>query len=552
MTVYFSIGDAVAALGIFLIIPQFLKPIFLFRLRVIGIGLRTLYGMAATGFLCVLAAALVPLLPEWVPAPIRATLLWEVAGGMSFAVCYTALGWVYIFPARAGTRSIRQYVRAGSNLLASASEEDRVEFAADIVANIKRLIKVADQPAGAQSQSWFVSHRAQGEGEISAYSEAFLNLLADPVFCKTLVIRLPWDAARLLKAFSEAQPKAQVGRVFVHQIIREWLLSAEMRGVSDIDWRTFSDAPEIADAAFGDTYLNRHYLPWESFSASDLAKIDTGLMDRIEHAAKLTIDDQIRDEFSYQSYNIARLQENFEILSRQIYLLKKAEPDIAPCANILGRSIKYVVEGTRRYCRSQQGGDGKALFASSDTVSGFSALDSIAELVISVLESTAHDFSGFEDKFWPMAREIWDAVLPRFGAQPDGMDALQQRVTLKLIEKTRESMEGWYSPLPRLALAIIGPYAPKGETAERTAFKICRDMFYRELKAYPAFQESDPERAKSFLPNNVRYDPATSELIHRYSFGQEDHTNLNALEIPSESLDAESMPTADEALKADA
>src|SRR6185436_13863209 len=299
MTVYFSIGDAVAALGIFLIIPQFLKPIFLFRLRVIGIGLRTLYGMAALGFLCVLTAALVPLLPEWVPAPLRATLLWEVAGGMSFALCYTALGWVYIFPARAGTRSIKQYVRAGSNLLASASEEDRVEFAADIVANIKRLIRVADQPAGAQSKSWFVTHRGQGEGEISAYSESFLRLLADPVFCKTLVIRLPWDASRLLTAFSEAQPKAQVGRVFVHQIIREWLLSAETAGVGDIDWRTFSDAPELADAAFGDTYLNRHYLPWESFSAQDVTKIETGLMERIERAAKLTIDDQIRDEFSY-------------------------------------------------------------------------------------------------------------------------------------------------------------------------------------------------------------------------------------------------------------
>jgi hypothetical protein len=126
------------------------------------------------------------------------------------------------------------------------------------------------------------------------------------------------------------------------------------------------------------------------------------------------------------------------------------------------------------------------------------------------------------------------------------MDALQQRVTLKLIEKTRENMEGWYSPLPRLALAIIGPYAPKGEMPERTAFKICRDMFYRELKAYPGFHDKDPERAKTFLPNNVRYDPATSELIHRYSFGQEDRTNLNALDIAPEPLAAESMPAPEE------
>jgi hypothetical protein len=551
MTVYFSIGDAVAGLGIFLIIPQFLKPIYFFRLRVIGIGLRTLYAMAGLGFVCVVIAALVPLLPAVVPAVIRTPLVWELAGAALYAACYTALGWVYIFSARVNARSVTQYVRAGSNLLASASEEDRVEFAADVLANIKRLIKIADRPAGAQSKSWFLAHR-QGEGETSAYSESFLRLLADPVFCKTLVVRLPWDAARLLKAFSEEQPKTQVGRVFVHQITREWLLSAEATGVGDIDWRTFSDAPELADAAFGDTYLNRHYLPWESFSAQDFTRIDVGLMERIERAAKLTIDDHVRDRFSYQSYNTARLQENFEILSRQIFLLKKAEPDITPCANVLGRSVKYIVESTRRYCRSAEGTDGKALFASGDTVSGFSALDSIAELVISVLENTAHEFSGFEDKFWPMAREIWDATLPRFGAQPETMDALQQRVTLKLIEKTRETMEGWYSPLPRLALAIIGPYAPKGETADRTAFKICRDMFYRELKAYPAFSENDPERAKTFLPNNVRYDPATSELIHRYSFGQEDHTNLNALDIPLEPLAAESMPAASETLKADA
>ena len=51
----------------------------------------------------------------------------------------------------------------------------------------------------------------------------------------------------------------------------------------------------------------------------------------------------------------------------------------------------------------------------------------------------------------------------------------------------------------------------------------------------------------------MRYDPATSELIHRYSFGQEDHTNLNALEIATEPLAEESMPAADdEAVKADA
>jgi hypothetical protein len=538
---YFSIGDAVAGLGIFLLIPQFLKPIYIFRLRVLGIGLRPLYVVSAIAFFCVIIGSLTLYVSPYLgPTP----LLWELVGGFLFALAYTALAWVSIFPARATARSIGKYVRAGSNLLASASEEDRVEFAADILANIRKFIRLADLPATrkrSRAVAFTISEKRAAEA--SFYSEAFLRILADPVFCRTLVTRLPWDAARLLRAFAEEKPAEQVGRNFVHQIARYVVISPESVGTEEADWYGFSGAPPLSKAAFGDTYLNRHYLPWEAITATDYEALDAGLMERVDRAARLTIDDQVADRFSYRSYNIARLQENYEVLSRRILLLKKAEPDITPCANILGRSVKYIVESTRTYCRSAKDTDGKALFASDDAASGFSALDSIAELVISVLENIAHEFSGFEDKFWPMAREIWDAALPRFGAQPEGMDALQQRVTLKLIEKTRESMEGWYSPLPRLALALIGPYAPKGETAERSAFKICRDMFYRELKAYPAFQQSDPERAKTLLPSNVRYDPATSELIHRYSYGQEDHTNLNALEIASEPLAGEPLAT---------
>jgi hypothetical protein len=119
------------------------------------------------------------------------------------------------------------------------------------------------------------------------------------------------------------------------------------------------------------------------------------------------------------------------------------------------------------------------------------------------------------------------------------MDPLQQRVVLKLVEKVRESLEGYYSPLSRQALAVIGPYAGKGEAKGRTAFKICRDLLYREMRAFPALHASDPAREVSFLPTNVRYDPETTELVHRYSFGDEDRTNLTTLYVPELSLDAE-------------
>jgi len=46
------------------------------------------------------------------------------------------------------------------------------------------------------------------------------------------------------QTFSEEHPKAQVGRVFVHQITREWLLFVESTGAGEVDWQGFSDAPD--------------------------------------------------------------------------------------------------------------------------------------------------------------------------------------------------------------------------------------------------------------------------------------------------------------------
>src|SRR5262245_36256415 len=112
---YFSIGDGVAGLGIFLLIPQFLKPVYIFRLRVIGLGLRTLYATAGLGFLCVITGSLAAHYAFLLPVSLRPPQIWEFAAGFLYATSYSALGWVYIFPARAGLDSITKYVQAGAH-----------------------------------------------------------------------------------------------------------------------------------------------------------------------------------------------------------------------------------------------------------------------------------------------------------------------------------------------------------------------------------------------------------------------------------------------------
>jgi hypothetical protein len=525
--VYFSIGDAIAGLGIFLLIPQYLKPIYVFRMRVLGIGLRWLYAFPGVGFLCVVTAALVGHAPDSVPVLLRTPLFWECLGAALYATSYSALAWVYIFPARSGRRSMPNYVRAGTKLLAGASEEDRVELAADILANIRKLIRVADAKPGAKDAAGAAAART---------SASFLNILSEPVFCRTLVARLPNDAARILGAFAQERPSQPVGRSFVLQITRQVLLACD---IGDSERHGFADGPSLPQVAFGDRYLNRHYVPWEAVDAADFDDVDGAKMDRVLAAAKLTVDEQMASGLDAPPENIVRLQESFEVLSRRIAQLRRSGTDATPLANTLGQAVKYVVEAARTASLTGAAEDAAGLYADTEMVRDFTVLDAIAELLISVLENTSYEFAGYDDKYWAMARQVWDAILPRFGTQQAGMDPLQQRFALKLSEKLRESLEGgWYSPISRQALAIIGPYAARGESKERTAFKICRDAVYRELRAFPAFYEKDPEHAKSFLPDNVRYEAGTAELIHRFSFGGEDRTRLDALEIAPVSLAA--------------
>jgi len=191
--------------------------------------------------------------------------------------------------------------------------------------------------------------------------------------------------------------------------------------------------------------------------------------------------------------------------------------------------------------------DGKAHTLSADTVAGFQRARFYRGNGHLGAREHGLRVRRFRGQILAHGARNLDSVAAPLRIQDAGMDALQQRVTLKLVEKQRKH-GGLVFAAAALSTRNHRPYASKGETAERTAFKICRDLFYRELKAFPAFYAKDPERAKTFLPNNVRYDAAYFGIGPSLQLWRgRDRTNLNALEIADEPLAAESMPSPDAA-----
>jgi hypothetical protein len=174
----------------------------------------------------------------------------------------------------------------------------------------------------------------------------------------------------------------------------------------------------------------------------------------------------------------------------------------------------------------------KSLFVGNPQTFKNDVVDAIADLVYESLACVANDFKGADDNAWFHVIGVMSDIYPQFGSEPAGMDPLQQHLALKLTDKLRHNMEGWYPAISRVLLMTVGPYAKAPQPKSRTAFTILMDVTYRELQKLPVLYAKKPEKLSDFLPPSVTFDPATNSLTHLYRDGQTVITALLDLQIP--------------------
>jgi len=86
--VYFTIGNAIAALALTVAIQQFLKPIYLFRLRAYRLKIHYLLGLVFLGFACAAVAMMLPNIPISHRSFAAYPIVWEMAGGLVIGIAY--------------------------------------------------------------------------------------------------------------------------------------------------------------------------------------------------------------------------------------------------------------------------------------------------------------------------------------------------------------------------------------------------------------------------------------------------------------------------------
>ena len=164
----------------------------------------------------------------------------------------------------------------------------------------------------------------------------------------------------------------------------------------------------------------------------------------------------------------------------------------------------------------------------------------VTSIVSESLESIANNFKGFDDEVWSHAISIFMDIYPFGENEPAGMSPLQQQLALKLLDKVRQNMEGWYPAITRVLLAVVGPYEAHSQNRS-SAFALFRDAFYRELQNLPILHVKKPGKVTDFLPENVIYDVEQNTLTHTYRGGNVILTKLSELELPEIDLCDESV-----------
>lgn len=542
-TAYFTIGDGVAALSLLLLIPQFVKPLYDFRLSLRRITRPWLYGIATASFSIVLFSAIVPQMPFVGAQLVGWPVFWEFVAGCGFLFCYGVLAYSYLVPVKVRRGSVALFARASAKFLAHASPSDHVDFAGELRANVKRLIRFAHGVDARRFRSSpFYAFTYRHAAEDASYALTLLTILADPAFCRSLIERCPWDVAEILRGLSDQKAGSSLDacKSFVHQLACQAVRSNDSIVMRETDYVGFGTAPVLSTALFGNDFLNRQLKPFSGLRYEE-SIFSAGYLSRLNFAAEIAVKSVFESGRLHDCANIYILFGHYESLFA-LERRRRKENEAWRLCYLFGKIVSDIIEICRDHLAGLTPEDRIAYFATNPpSKRDHHLIDAIAKLTVDFLNSIANGFQGIDDPYWSSAHEVWRACFGQLD-QTNGMDPLQQRVALGVRDKLANNMAGFYPAISRVCLSMLGPYDNKaGEDAKSSEGIIHRVVYYK-LKGLAQLASSKPNQISDYLPPHVTFDAATETLTHSYRLKSgEALTVLSELEFDEPSLLAESL-----------
>jgi hypothetical protein len=535
-SIYFSLGEVVGALAFTLAVQQLLKPIYRFRLSVRYLKVSHLYLCVFAGAAIAMVAALVPNFPILHGGPWGYAIVWEIAAATLFIVAYGAVALAIALPIRVRSHQMEPFARGAATLLSAANETDHVDLLPDLQRSLSVLIATASFSRSSKHTSAFFDFIFRHRIEQASYADSLLRIIADPLFCETIVKRTPWRVVSMLQELSERRLHVPGAEQFIRQLAHQAILRDDAIMAREVEYHGFGTAPLLSQALFSDPFVVVHYNPLYSFFTTSSQLVTASMLARFNHAAERCYKTLIREGHTYRAQVAFSVSHFYRSVSMRVWEIQATDDRDFRFSLQLHDGVKNAIHLADALLASLPQDDYDDLFVTNLAAHRSDVLETLVEIVYEFLTAIANRFKGFDDPFWMTAIEVFLDTFPTDQHEPIGMTPFQQRLAIKLIGKLDQNMEGWYPAICKVLLSCIGPYPQPLSRPSGTAFGILRDAMYAELQRLPRLAVTKPDKFADFLPDNVTYDVATRQLAHMYRGGNPTITDLTPLNLGPVSL----------------
>lgn len=512
--VYFSIGDAVAALALTIAVQSYLKPAYRFRLAARGIKLIYIFGLCFGGFISVSISTLLPSIPIERNFITAYPVIWEIFGGFLFSVAYGVLAFGAVAPIKLRKGNHEKFARSLANFLSEQKISEYPEISDEILINLPELIRKSSfNETDWKKRSAFFEFIHRDEIRESSYASTLLEILSDSAVCKTLVESSPWRLASTFNEISSRHLYSRRAEKFVQQIAFQSIFASSSVMRREVGYEGFASIKIFSESLFASSFICRSYRPFSMFRFPE--GFDKESYHCLGLAIELMISSTIKDGRHWEAHHIYDLEDVVRDLFWQE--ARESQSGIERSGHLyhFTAAIDHAITGCREFL--MQSGSYELFFTDNVGGQGYNYGDrhivhAIAAIVYQYFESVTNGFNGWSDPNWSSVHSLWSSCFPEFGETPDGVDPLQQNLAVMINRGLKTNINGFYPAISRIILSVIGPYHSNHIVKKKSAAGLMKRSFYNEFRKFKFVRESHYLKKENLLPDSVEYDEASNTL----------------------------------------
>lgn len=540
--IYFSIGDAVAAIALVLAFTQLITPTLKFRLTVSSKAAWVAAGLFLVAVIFIFVAAILPNIPGAAVPLLGYPIFWEVTGGV-LVVCASLLLSVYLRAVVFNEKNYKKFFHTSLSIIARGNEQDLRALADEVRNSAPAIIEAAYQYDQDLARQTKVGNKGYAVPEQTEYALALLDLLSDERFCTLLVNAAPATALNFIQEIIKYGSRERAGYAFVQQVVKQSFISDNSILHREQEYYGLGHFKTFTRTVFGDyRFIASAYRPlqawphWQEefstrkiiqkystvictafeayFEAKDYGQYPAALYVGVEHLAesaqfRLPRMENIPEEDVYNSEAFSINYKIGDALSVLLELVVRHENDIPD----------YAFDE-----------------ATYDRFKDASIYGVLAFGIYKFLENLAMD-RAHDEAIRMIAINLWLAADPVSDEQKTkAILEIQKRLIIHLKKKITDNLEQLrYPMITRLMISLIGLNEPQEGSTQAKSFALPELHELLKSKIANAF-DMDETKAQHILPSDTTFDRQHDSLVWKRKWEKTQHSFKVHLPISEEPI----------------